>query len=86
MEKERNNMGIVNEKNFKLIDISKCVKASWNYKEDNQELLDKLIENIKRIGQVENIQVRLLETGFYEVINGNHRLDALIALEADLVS
>lgn len=78
-------MGIVDFTKFKLIAIEKLVKAPWNYKEDNEQLLSKLIEGIKRVGQVENIQVRLLPTGFYEVVNGNHRLDAFAHLGVEQV-
>jgi hypothetical protein len=40
----------------------------------------KLVENIRRNGQVENIIVRAIEGGTFEVVNGNHRLDALATL------
>jgi ParB-like chromosome segregation protein Spo0J len=61
---------------YKIIPLDKLVEASWNYKEDNDKLIDTLVANLKRNGQVENIIVRLLDTGFYEVVNGNHRLTA----------
>lgn len=64
-------------KGFCEIPIDKLVKAGWNYKENNNELAEKLANNIKRNGQIENIIVRELDTGFYEVVNGNHRLDVL---------
>lgn len=73
---------LVDVKAFKPIAIDKLVKADWNYKENNEELANKLIENIKRNGQIENILVRQLDTGFFEVVNGNHRLDALTSLGA----
>lgn len=72
-------------RNFVAIPINKLVKANWNYKEDNEALKEKLKENIKRNGQVENILVRELDSGFYEIINGNHRYDALIELEFEKV-
>jgi DNA modification methylase len=65
------------EKGFCEIDISRLVKAGWNYKENNDELSEKLANNIKRNGQIENIIIRELDTGFFEVVNGNHRLDVL---------
>lgn len=68
-------------KKFKTLKIDQLVKADWNYKENNDELKEKLKENIKRNGQVENIIVRLLDTGFYEVVNGNHRYEAMKELE-----
>lgn len=61
--------------NYKVFPVDILVKADWNYKTDDEGKSAKLRENMKRNGQVENIQVRLLETGFYEVVNGNHRLD-----------
>jgi len=67
------------------IKISDLVKASWNYKEDNDFLMDKLVENIRRNGQIENIIVREIGNGKYEVVNGNHRLDALMVLKFDSV-
>lgn len=61
---------------YKVFPREILVKADWNYKNNNDFTSEKLTNNIKRIGQVENIQVRLLDTGFYEVVNGNHRLDS----------
>lgn len=67
------------------INIDKLVKANWNYKEDDEVKRTQLTENIKRNGQVENILIRELESGFYEVLNGNHRLDVFIDLNYDKV-
>ena len=61
--------------------IEQLVKADWNYKEDDQEKAIKLKNNIKRNGQIENIIIRELDTGYYEVINGNHRLDVMQELD-----
>tara|TARA_R110002050_G_scaffold269425_1_gene411817 strand:- start:997 stop:1632 length:636 start_codon:yes stop_codon:yes gene_type:complete len=63
------------------IDISKLVKANWNYKEDCEKQTDKLIANFKRIGQVQNLLIRKLDTGFFEVLNGNHRIDVMKILK-----
>lgn len=71
--------------NYKAIPFEKLVKANWNYKTEDEEQTKKLVANIKRIGQVENILVRQLETSFYEVINGNHRYDAFEILDAKTV-
>lgn len=76
---------IVDESKFKLIPIDQLVKAAWNYKENNEQLTGKLIANIKRNGQVENLLVRKLDTGFFEVVNGNHRFEALQKLGAKMV-
>lgn len=62
--------------NFKYFPIDLLVKADWNYKVEDAAKAEKLRSNIKRNGQAENILVRLLDTGFYEIVNGNHRLDA----------
>lgn len=65
------------KKGFTDIETSKLIKAEWNYKEEDEKQTAKLIENFKRNGQVENIQIRELEDGKYEVVNGNHRLDVM---------
>lgn len=62
------------------LDIDKLVAADWNYKKEDFEQSKKLAENIKRNGQVENILVRELATGFFEVVNGNHRLTTFTEL------
>ena len=63
---------------YKVLELNKLVKADWNYKTEDSFKKKKLIENIKRNGQIENILVRLLDTGYWEVVNGNHRYDALV--------
>lgn len=64
-------------KGFCEIEISRLVRADWNYKENDEVLAQKLANNIKRNGQIENIIVRELDTGYFEVVNGNHRFDVL---------
>jgi len=59
------------------ISIDRLTPADWNYKKDNPDLLDKLKNNIKRNGMIENLIIRDLKNGFFEVVNGNHRLQAL---------
>jgi len=76
---------INNYTSFKLFPIDILVKADWNYKEENDTTSDKLRNNMKRIGQVENIQVRELASGYYEVVNGNHRLDEIYKLDRNFV-
>lgn len=68
---------VMSKRGFREMDIAKLVKANWNYKVENADLSRKLVSNMKRNGQIENLLVRPLETGFYEVVNGNHRLDAM---------
>ena len=69
------------KKGWNDIEIKKLVKANWNYKEENEGQTEKLINNFKRNGQVENLLIRELDTGFYEVVNGNHRLDVMKILK-----
>jgi len=71
--------------NYIEISISKLVKANWNYKLDDDEKKEILKNNIKRNQQLENIIVRELDSGFYEIINGNHRYDAFVELEYDVI-
>lgn len=70
---------------YKLISFELLVKANWNYKVDNDDLKSKLIENLKRNGQVVNTLVRELDTGYFEVIDGNHRYDAFEDMKVDYV-
>lgn len=65
---------------WKSIPLAQLVPAPWNYKTDNPFLLAKLKANLKRNGQVENLLVRELGNGLYEVVNGNHRYHAMLAL------
>jgi hypothetical protein len=60
--------------------IEQLVKADWNYKRDNEFIKSRLIENMRRTGQIENIVVRQIGKDKYEVVNGNHRLDAMLEL------
>jgi|TARA_R110000787_G_scaffold87489_1_gene186363 hypothetical protein len=69
------------KKGWNDIELKKLVKANWNYKEENEGQTEKLINNFKRNGQVENLLIRELDTGFYEVVNGNHRLDVMKILK-----
>jgi len=62
---------------FQEIPLKELIKAEWNYKQDDTELLAKLIKNIERNGQIENIIVREIKDNVFEVVNGNHRYDAL---------
>ena len=67
------------KKGWVEITLNKLKKAYWNYKDEDSEvtmdLLDNLENNFKRNGQVENILVRDMGKGIFEVINGNHRYD-----------
>ena len=56
------------------VEVKKLIPALWNYKTDDEDQAAKLLENIRRNGQVENILVRDVGRGKYEVVNGNHRL------------
>lgn len=67
-------------KNFVELPLDKLVKADWNYKEEDQFLQSQLENNLKRNNQVENIIVRDLKNGFFEVVNGNHRFEAMKAV------
>jgi hypothetical protein len=59
--------------------IELLVKADWNYKTENYEKSKKLSRNIKKNGQMENLIIRDLQNGKYEIVNGNHRYDSLKA-------
>jgi hypothetical protein len=52
--------------------------APWNYKVDGTpEEIEKLIRSIRRDGSVGVLAVREIDDGGFEVIDGNHRLQAV---------
>lgn len=75
MGKKKYQMGFIE------MPLEKLVKADWNYKTEDENKQAKLKENIKRNGQIENIIIRELDTGYFEVVNGNHRLSVLSDLK-----
>lgn len=52
-------------------------EAPWNANEMDPAMLDHLAESISRYGMVQNLVVRPLSDGFYEVLSGNQRLRVL---------
>ena len=72
-------------KGFMDVAVEMLTPANWNYKTDDELKQRKLVENLKRNGQVETIIVRPLDTGFFEVVNGNHRLAAFQEIGTDVV-
>jgi hypothetical protein len=54
--------------------------ASWNYKGSDKKTMKKLIANMKINGQIQLLIVRELGKSKYEIINGNHRFEALLDL------
>ena len=59
-----------------MVETAKIKKAEWNYKTDNDEMAQKLTENIRRNGI---LQVSIIYEDFdgeYTVLDGNHRLDS----------
>lgn len=66
----------------KLVELplKELTQASWNYKTNNKTMMAKLKANMKDRGQVQLLIVRELGVGKYEIVNGNHRFDALIDL------
>jgi ParB-like chromosome segregation protein Spo0J len=70
---------------FQEIETSQLVKASWNYRDNDDQKLAALCENIRRNGMIETLAVRKLETGAFEILNGNHRYDALQQLHVEKV-
>ena len=71
--------------NYKLFPIEILVPAPWNYKTNNEFMAQQLLNNIKRNGQIVTCQVRLLDTGYREVVDGNHRLTAFTVLGQQFV-
>jgi len=76
-------MGMKNQ--LAEINIQDLIKAEWNYKSDGtDEQIEKLCNSIKKDASVGVIAVRELN-GKFEVIDGNHRLEAVKRLEWEKV-
>lgn len=61
---------------FIILPVSKLIKAEWNYKVDDEQIQEKLDNSITKHGQIQNCQVREIDNGLFEVIDGNHRLNS----------
>ena len=72
-------------KGFIDIDINLLKNADWNYKKTTDSIQKKIKKSLSEYGYIENIIVRDLNNGFYEVINGNHRLKALKELDTKTI-
>lgn len=68
---------------FVELEVSQLVKAPYNYKSEHKEMTAKLKANIEKNGFIQNLIVRELETGAFEVINGNHRYDVLVDMQIE---
>lgn len=64
---------------MKVVDIAvdRLLPALWNPNMLGTEMAQKLRNSLEKYGQVENLVVRPVGSGMYEVIGGNHRLRIL---------
>jgi len=61
--------------------VSNLILADWNYKSDGtQEMIQKLANSISLDKSAGILAVRKMKSGKYEVIDGNHRLKAILLL------
>jgi len=60
---------------FKLVPVQLLEGSSWNYKDGDPDMEKALDGNLKRNGQIENLNVRLKKNGLYAVGDGHHRTD-----------
>ena len=74
------------EKGYQWMNTNLLQQAPWNYKEEDKTKLNALFSNMKRNGQVINLNVRELKPDkVYEVLDGNHRLRLLHKLKVKQV-
>jgi hypothetical protein len=70
---------MTNETQIVELPIESLIKADWNYKtEGTPEQIAKLAESIRHDKSAGVIAVREMPEGKFEVIDGNHRLDAIL--------
>lgn len=60
------------------VPVDRLRKAPWNYKDGDEFKAAQLAANLQRNGQLLNLIVRHTPDGLFEVIDGNHRLDAVL--------
>lgn len=63
---------------FLYYDLRQTVAADWNYKEDDDDLMKKLILNLLTSGNIVSCILRTNERNEIEVVDGNHRRQAII--------
>jgi ParB family chromosome partitioning protein len=63
--------------NLVYLPLAQLKEAPWNSNQIEEAMLNRLRESITRYGLVENLVVRPLDNGGYEVLSGNHRLQIL---------
>ncbi|HZA22739.1 MAG TPA: ParB N-terminal domain-containing protein [Dehalococcoidia bacterium] len=61
--------------------LDQLQEAPWNPNQMSQAMLQKLRESVTRYGLVQNLVVRPLDKGCYEVLSGNQRLQVLRELK-----
>lgn len=64
------------------ISLKDIHKADWNYKEEDESKSKKLNNSLNEFGQIQNVIVREIGNDI-EIVNGNHRLDEMIALDLE---
>ena len=78
-----------NETQIIEMDINKLINATWNYKKDGtDEQYETLIKSIQKDKSVGVLAVREIEKDgkeFFEVMDGNHRLEAARRMNWDKV-
>ena len=60
-------------------------EAPWNPNSMDLAMVDRLRESLSRYGLVENLVVRPMDDGAYEVLSGNHRFQVLKELGFETV-
>jgi hypothetical protein len=60
-----------------LVDVEGLVSAPWNYKRPNPDMIEKLAASIQHDASAGVMAVREIDGGRLEVIDGNHRLEAI---------
>ena len=68
-----------------ILPLAQLKKSTWSPNEMTAEMLVKLHESITRFGIVENLVVRPMSEGTYEVLSGNHRLEVYGELGLEMV-
>lgn len=64
---------------YVVVPVELIVRADWNYKEADSGKAERLANMLKTRGQIKNLNLRELDTGYFECVDGNHRYDDFLA-------
>lgn len=70
--------------NYLMLPVSKIKPNNWNPNKLQDWQIEKLKDSIKKFGFIDPITVRELDDGYYEILDGEHRGEAILCILSEL--